>query len=67
MTIFEEAASSSFPPFSSHPGNVKCKSILSASADTETVGRPINNILRLKHPILDKRRDLISSGEHPET
>lgn len=30
MTIFEEAASSSFPPFSSHPGNVKCKSILSA-------------------------------------
>lgn len=59
MTIFEEAARTSFPPFSSHPGNVKCKYILSASADTETVGSPINTIAELELAILDTRWVLI--------
>lgn len=59
MTIFEEAAGTPFPPFSSHPGNVKCKSILSAAADTETVGSPINTISELELPILDTRWVLI--------
>lgn len=59
MTIFEEAASNSFTPFSSHPGNVKCKSILCASADTETAGSPVNAIPELELPILDMRWVLI--------
>lgn len=57
MTIYEEAASISLAPFSSHPGNVKCKSILFTSADT--VGSPVNTISVLELPILDMRWVLI--------
>lgn len=47
------------PPFCSYPGNVKCKSILSASEDTETLGSPINTNPELELPILDMRRVLV--------